>query len=266
MASTKRSADERNRGRESTADPMMLVQYKGTRVNGGAISQVTDTICTEAVFRLFLNDQFLTELVASPEQLEELGAGFVVCEGLAEQVDAVSVSGNEIRVCARTSGDIQWELTSCASAGLRGSPRNVESSLTIEPQAVFRVRQAIESEAWRKTGGLHCSVLFMCDQLIIRSIDVGRHNTVDKVVGHALLKGLDLGACVLGCSGRQPAGMVAKAANAGIPIIVSKAATTDKGILTAEQTGITLICFARDERFTIYTHPHRVRAILTEAA
>ncbi|KPL22477.1 MAG: formate dehydrogenase family accessory protein FdhD [Anaerolineae bacterium SM23_84] len=244
---------------------MMLIEYKAIRVNGKAISQVRDTVCTEDVFRLYLNDQFLTELVASPEQLEELGAGFVVCEGLAEQVDAVSVSGNEIRACARTSGDIQWELRSCASVGLRRSPREVESSLTIEPQAVFRIRQAIESEAWRKTGGLHRSVLFVSHQLIIGSNDVGRHNTVDKVVGYALLNDLDLGACVLGCSGRQPAGMVTKAANAGIPIIVSKAAATDRGILTAEQAGVTLICFARDERFTVYTHPHRVRGIVTEA-
>jgi FdhD protein len=57
--------------------------------------------------------------------------------------------------------------------------------------------------------------------------------------------------------------MVSKIANAGIPIIVSKAASTDKGILTAEKAGVTLICFARDERFTIYTHPHRVRGIAT---
>ncbi len=245
---------------------MMLTQHKAIRVNGQAISQVRDTICTEAVFRLYLNDEFLTELVASPEQLEELGAGFVVCEGLAEQVDAVSVAGNEIQVCARITGDIQWELRSCASAGLRRAPRRVESSLTIEPQAVRRIRQAIESEAWRKTGGLHCSMLFMSNQPIVRSNDVGRHNTIDKVVGYALLNDLDLGACVLGCSGRQPAGMVTKAANAGIPIIVSKAATTDRGILTAEQAGVTLICFARDDRFTIYTHPHRVRGIVTETA
>ncbi|MCK9319118.1 formate dehydrogenase accessory sulfurtransferase FdhD, partial [Methanoculleus sp.] len=80
----------------------------------------------------------------------------------------------------------------------------------------------------------------------------------------AALKGLDRSRCILGCTGRQPSGMVAKAANAGIPIVVSRAASTDRGILTAEEAGITLICFSRGERFTIYTHPERVPDVLEE--
>jgi FdhD protein len=242
---------------------MDLREYLAIQVSGDKITELKDTVCTERVFRLCLNAQFLTELVASPEQLQELGAGFVVCEGLAQTVDAVHVSGNEIRVHAEVDGDIQWELRSCAGVGLRGEPRRVKSSITIEPQDVFRIRRALESEAWKKTGGLHCSVLFSSNRLVVRSNDVGRHNTIDKVVGFAVLNNIDLSACVVGCSGRQPAGMVSKIANAGIPIIVSKAASTDKGILTAEKAGVTLICFARDERFTIYTHPHRVRGIAT---
>lgn len=242
---------------------MDLREYPAIQVSGDKITELKDTICTERVFRLCLNDQFLTELVASPEQLQELGAGFVVCEGLAQTVDVVHVSGNEIRVHAQVDGEIQWELRSCASVGLRGEPRRVKSSITIEPQDVFRIRRAIESEAWKKTGGLHCSVLFLNNRLVVRSNDVGRHNTIDKVVGFAVLNNIDISACVVGCSGRQPAGMVSKIANAGIPIIVSKAASTDKGILTAEKAGVTLICFVRGERFTIYTHPHRVRGIAT---
>ena len=242
---------------------MDLREYPAIQVSGDKITELKDTICTERVFHLCLNDQFLTELVASPEQLQELGAGFVVCEGLAQTVDAVHVSGNEIRVHAEVDGEIQWELRSCASVGPRGEPSWVKSSITIEPQDVFRIRRAIESEAWKKTGGLHCSVLFSNNRLVVRSNDVGRHNTIDKVVGFAVLNNMDLSACVVGCSSRQPAGMVSKIANAGIPIIVSKAASSDKGILTAEKAGVTLICFARDERFTIYTHPHRVRGIAT---
>jgi FdhD protein len=244
---------------------MNLSQYPAIQVRGNQIRKVTDTICTEHVYRLHLNDQFLTELVASPDQLRELGAGFVICEGIAQAVDAVLVSGNDIRVHAAVEGEMQWELRSCAGAGLRREPKKVESSITIEPQDVFRVRRSIESEAWRKTGGLHYSVLSLGKQILVGSNDVGRHNTIDKVVGFAVLNNINLSACVVGCSGRQPAGMVSKVANAGIPIIVSKAAATDKGILTAEKAGVTLICFATDERFTIYTHPHRVRGIVSEA-
>jgi FdhD protein len=56
--------------------------------------------------------------------------------------------------------------------------------------------------------------------------------------------------------------MVIKYANAGVPIIISRAASTDQGIATADKFGITLICFSRNERFTVYTHPCRVSGVV----
>jgi len=93
---------------------------------------------------------------------------------------------------------------------------------------------------------------------VVKSSDAGRHNTVDKVVGHAKLHEIDLSRCVIGCTGRQPAGMVKKNANAGIPVVISRASSTDKGIATAGASGITHICFSRDDRFTLYTHAERI--------
>lgn len=81
---------------------------------------------------------------------------------------------------------------------------------------------------------------------------------MDKLVGYAALNGIDLSQCVIGCTGRQPAGMVRKSAHAGIPVIISRAASTDKGVAEADAAGIALIGFSRGERFTIYTHPSRV--------
>ena len=52
--------------------------------------------------------------------------------------------------------------------------------------------------------------------------------------------------------------MVTKAINSGIPIIISRAAATTTGIETAEKSGVTLICFTRERRFTVYTHPERI--------
>jgi FdhD protein len=126
---------------------------------------------------------------------------------------------------------------------------------------VVAITRAIETELWRITGGVHCSVLWKGGQLLAKSSDVGRHNTVDKLVGYAVLNNIDLSSCVIGCTGRQPAGMVRKSARAGIPVIISRAATTDKGIAAAEEAGITLISFSRGDRFTVYTHPERVTGI-----
>jgi FdhD protein len=241
---------------------MDLGYYPGIQVCGDRVTEVRDAICKEQAVRLYLNDEFLTELVASPVQLKELGVGFVICEGLAQEVEAVHVAGNEIRVSAQTNEMPDWILESGGGLRAKRPPREVTSSLSIEPRDVSRMILKIQSDAWKKTGAVHCSALFFEGALAVRSCDVGRHNTVDKAVGFAVLNGIDLSRCVIACSGRQPSGMVSKVANAGIPIIITKAAATDQGILTAQRAGVTLVCFARGDRFTIYAHPQRIAGIL----
>ncbi len=221
---------------------MNICQSPAIRVNDDCVTEVIDDVCIEESFRVYLNSEFIGELIASPSQLKELGAGHVICEGLASGVSGVQVSGNEIRVHAEAPDE------KCTT----------ESSVTIEKEHISEVMDSIWSEIWEKTGGVHCSVLFSDERLVARSEDIGRHNTVDKVVGYAILKNIDLSTCVLGCSGRQPAAMVSKSANAGIPIVISRSAPTDRGIRTADLAGVTLICFARGNRFTVYTHPDRI--------
>ncbi|MHC1575486.1 MAG: formate dehydrogenase accessory sulfurtransferase FdhD [Candidatus Methanogasteraceae archaeon] len=224
---------------------MNIRQSHATRVDADRVAETLEDICIEESFRLYLNNEFIGELTASPSQLEELGAGHVICEGLASGVSGVQVSGDEICVHAEAP---EAKCTTESS----------ESSVTIEKDYISVVMDSLVSEIWERTGGVHCSLLFSDGRLIARSEDIGRHNTVDKVVGYAILNNIDLSICVLGCSGRQPAAMVSKAANAGIPIVISRSAATDKGIRTADLAGVTLICFARGNRFTVYTHPDRI--------
>lgn len=221
---------------------MSICESPAMRVDDDRVTETIDDVCIEESFQLYLNNEFIGELIASPAQLEELGAGHVICEGLASGVSGVQVSGGEIRVHAEAPDE------KCTT----------KSSVTIEKEHIYEVMDSIISEIWERTGGAHCSALFSDGRLIARSEDIGRHNTVDKVVGYAILKNIDLSTCVLGCSGRQPAMMVSKAANAGIPIVISRSAPTDKGIRTADLAGVTLICFARGNRFTVYAHPDRI--------
>ena len=222
---------------------MDIVCRSGIQVTGEGARTVHDDIIVEDHVRLFLNGECLAALVASPDRLDDLAAGFVVCEGLADTVSSVNVSGKDVYVTAPLGRDVRLEMESSGGYRVLGEPRKVTSSITVTAETIRAVTAAIESDTWR-------------------ACDVGRHNTVDKVVGYATLRGIDRSTCILGCTGRQPAGMVAKAANAGIPIVISRAASTDRGILTAEQAGLTLVCFSRGERFTIYTHPERVPDIL----
>jgi len=215
---------------------VVMDQYPAIRVQNSSVTRFMDDVIREQRFTLYLNNRFITEQVASPEQLKELGAGFVICEGLAGQVENVEVSGNEIRVEATSDRQpFEKEFRSGGGCGIRNIPHAVNSSLTITPDDIFRATSEIESDVWKKTGGVHCSVLFSNGNIVSKSCDIGRHNTVDKLVGYAALNGIDLSECYIACTGRQPSGMITKSANAGIPIIISRAASTDSSVFPEER-------------------------------
>lgn len=242
----------------------MMNHHHAIQVNGNEIHEIDDPVVMEDRFQILLNDHPIAEVIASRDQLRELGAGFVISEGISPYVDKVIVDGDRILVYSDAGCEVNLAKRAVGSSGgLEFSLKSahIVSDIRISCQEIIAVTKEIETELWRKTGGVHCSVLFCNGTCIVKSSDVGRHNTVDKIIGHALLNGINLSRCVIGCTGRQPAGMVRKSANAGIPIIISRAASTDKGIATADAAGITLVCFSRGERLTIYTHPERISSI-----
>jgi FdhD protein len=88
---------------------------------------------------------------------------------------------------------------------------------------------------------------------------VGRHNALDKVVGHMLLAGrLPLSDSMLCVSGRTSYEIVQKALLAGIPLVAAVSAPSSLAIELAEEGGITLLGFVRGERFNIYAHAERI--------
>lgn len=111
-----------------------------------------------------------------------------------------------------------------------------------------------------RTGGLHAAGLIdskgvaMC----VRE-DIGRHNAVDKVIGHAVLENkLPISDHALVVSGRLSFEIIQKAAMAGIAFIAAVGAPSNLAVQTAEDLGITLVGFVRDGTANIYTHKHRI--------
>ena len=114
--------------------------------------------------------------------------------------------------------------------------------------------------AFAETGGLHAAGIFTLDGVLrVLREDVGRHNAVDKVIG-ALLREEALPAtdAILVVSGRLAYEIVQKATRCGIPLILAVGAPTDLAVDAARAAGVTLVGFARNDRFNVYTWPGRI--------
>jgi FdhD protein len=121
--------------------------------------------------------------------------------------------------------------------------------------------ERLDQPEFARTGGLHATGLFDADgTLLLAREDVGRHNTMDKVIGRVLLDGgLPLADRVLCVSGRLSFELVQKAAVAGAPILVGVGAPTSLAIALADDRGLTLCGFARGGRLNVYSGAQRVR-------
>ena len=164
------------------------------------------------------------------------------------------------------AGELElWkEVRSSGCIGIKSSWEGIEpitSSVRMKKEVLLNAIEQIKEQGkiWRRTGGTHSSLICTREGDIVSfSEDVSRACSVDKAAGAALLSGRDLSDCALVTTGRLSGGMVAKAARAGIPIVVSKAAPLSTGVWLSKMVGMTLVAFVRKPNLYIYSGEERI--------
>lgn len=192
------------------------------------------------------------EAVGTPETNEILRVTVGPHADVAAISDRVGTATSACGLCGRLS---MQQLDHFGTAPAAGTPQVSEAVIR---SLSDRLREG--QHAFAQTGGLHAAAVFTAEgELVELREDVGRHNAVDKVIG-ALLRSDALPAhgLILAVSGRIAYEIVQKAAMGGLPLIVAVGAPTDLAIDAARECGITLVGFARDNRFNVYTHAERV--------
>jgi FdhD protein len=106
---------------------------------------------------------------------------------------------------------------------------------------------------FEETGGCHAAGVFNKNQvLLFASEDIGRHNAVDKVIGHLLLNNQLRSAKYIVVSGRVSYEIVAKCFAAGIPNLAAVSSPSSLAVDYAKELGISLYAFCRENRITQY--------------
>jgi FdhD protein len=136
---------------------------------------------------------------------------------------------------------------------------NTDGVVLTGRQIAHMVDQLFEAqELYRQSGGVHSSALSDGNSLLVVAEDIGRHNTLDKIAGRCLLEGIFPPRRVLLTTGRISSEMLQKATRLGASVLISRTAVSSLAIQLAEKAGITLIGYARRNRYSVYTHPNRI--------
>ena len=255
------------------ASQSLTERFEVTAIERDRIAPTCAEVCVEDSVNMLLNGVRVASLTMTPDELLPFAYGYLITEGLItsiSEVRAVQIKDRDVNVTVDSfqpdDVDLWMEIRSSGCVGVRSSWLDlvgpVQSRLKLDLQTIFASVGTVNELAglWRRTGGTHCSAIFDSDGgLVSYAEDIGRHNTIDKAVGKALLDGRKLSECFLVTTGRAPAGMVAKVYRAGMPAMISNTAPLSTGVELAKRLGMTLAGFARPPRMYVYSGAERIK-------
>ena len=231
-----------------------------------------EEVIFERPYRIYLNEEPVGTSMVLPTGLEEFGVGYLFAQGYFEEPEVFK----EVRLCHEKGSIFVYadvdrvegkDLIVTSGCGGTGKISRDFLEKAFRPLADFQIslaeiREFIlavlkASDLGLRTHCVHACGFWEGDRLRLFYEDVGRHNAVDKVVG-AILMGKASPRGAIYTTGRLTSDMVLKCARVGIPIVMSRTATSSLGLEIAQKAGLTLICYARPERINIFTAPERV--------
>lgn len=268
-----------------------------TQIKNGKRNPIEDTLAVEEPMEIRLvfgseekrTGRSLAITMRTPDHDFELAVGFLFCEGIIssfDQIKKIEFAGavakgrdkpNIVRVElnpgieVRTQ-DLQRNFYTTSSCGVCGKGsldaleaqtlKPIESDLRVSGDMICKLPNLLRAEqtVFHTTGGIHAAGAFdAAGQLGCLREDVGRHNALDKLIGQSLIDSkLPMSNSIVVVSGRASFDLLQKSLSASIPILVAVGAPSSLAVDLAERFGLTLIGFASQQRFNVYTHAQRV--------
>jgi FdhD protein len=261
-----------------------LLDIPSVRWEGATHTEQTEPVVEETPVAIVYNGIPHVVMMATPADLEDFALGFSLTEELIqspEDLESIQIvrysRGVEIQAlvaerCAATIADRTRRLTGRTGCGICGADgvdavlktlHPVDPGGTIEVAAIHRAFEALANRQPLNSasGAVHAAGWARADgTLELVREDVGRHNALDKLVGAAVAARLDPTSGFVLVTSRASFEMVQKTAVLGAPLMAAISGPTGLAVRVAQQSGLTLVGFARGARLTAYTHPERLAA------
>jgi FdhD protein len=274
------------------SDRLLVRRFSVKRVDAANSQRILDHVANEEPLEMrisyWFKDARISESLAvtmrTPGHDRELAAGFLLSEGVirtrADIFELRSLGAdpsNEIVAELSKNVDFEaWRLTrsgfvnsSCGICGKRTReaiaaqlPPPTSGNLTVHRSLITRLPELLRArqEGFAKTGGLHAAAL-VNDAGAVEAVfeDIGRHNALDKLIGHCVLNDrIPLENYLLFLSSRSSFELVQKSIMAGAPILATVGGPSSLAIEAAREHSLTLIGFIRDGHFNIYSGEWRI--------
>lgn len=261
-----------------------------SRITAEGVAMIDDLLATEEPVEIRLvygtklhpQKKNLAVTMRTPGNDAELAMGFLYTEGIISNANDVTdctvLRENVVQVTLRESVSLNlnsmdrnfYTTSSCGVCGKASIDAIRTESAIYDKAKPFAVKASViytlpqllrdSQEAFKDTGGIHAAALFgITGNLLMLREDVGRHNALDKLVGAALQQGIvPLQEHILLLSGRASFELVQKAVMAGIKMIVAVGAPSSLAVETADEYGVTLAGFVKQDRMNVYCGAERI--------
>jgi FdhD protein len=264
---------------------MSVKKTNATRYSEGISSDSKEELTWEEALQVKINSKPYTVTMRTPGNDTILAAGLLFSEGVIKSHDDIlsmhetpTANGDfvlsvDVGIRSETLAGqniFNRTIASSASCGVCGktdicdlvapvevnaSPKKLRTELIAGLLGDMRKLQP----TFERTGGSHAASVFTVDGYLLSvHEDIGRHNAVDKVIGELFLNKMLHEAAILVISGRVSYEIVSKCSQAKIPFLIAVSAPSSLAVDFCEKSGITLIGFCRDKRFTVYSHPQNI--------
>lgn len=218
----------------------------------GSSQQINRDYLIEHKLSVYIDGQKAYEIICTDTCIKELAIGRLADEciiGSMADIESIECSDDDSYVSIRLKKDRK------ASDRVHGS-----LNTRLNHTQIFNMIEAVNSDMYihQRTSGTHICYLFRKEEKVCACEDIGRHNALDKVIGHMLLENISPDECVIFTTGRVPLDMIKKVAAVSVPTIITKSVPTLQAVEFAKQNGIQLISRAWPDSFEInYTGESR---------